>query len=187
MPSRRYANFQRTNPSENQRLDQQNIRNDTQGQPRLLKVNVHDTVRFAATCRRGIETAGEPSARAGACRAPRPRPPRSRADRERKARHAESDREEARREADQRRAERFEAPSPTQAIQPETITPDPPPDPPPVELVPEPSADTRDTSTPPRSSDRPLKRLPTGVAGPQRSAFKPKSTARPTRPRNPGR
>ena len=110
-----------------------------------------------------------------------------RAHRARKARPAESDREEVRREADQRRAEQFGAakttPS-TPAIQPETITPDPPP----VELVPEASADTRDTTTPPRSSDLPLKRrLPPGVAGPQRSGVKPKSTAPPTKRRTPER
>ena len=70
--------------------------------------------------------------------------------RARKARHAEWDREETQREADQCRAERFGANTiPSTAIQPETITPDPPP----VDLVPEPSADTRDTATPPRSSD----------------------------------
>ena len=103
-----------------------------------------------------------------------------RAHRARKARHAELDREEARREADQRRAEQqFGAnTTPSTAIQPKTITPDPPP---PSDLVPEPSADTRDT--PPRSADLPLKRLTPGVAGPQRSGVKPKSTAPPTKRR----
>ena len=104
-----------------------------------------------------------------------------RAHRARKARHAEWDREEARREADQRRAERLGAnTTPSTAIQPETITPDPPP---PSDLVPEPSADTRDTATPPRSADLPLKPLTPGVAGPQRSGVKPKSTAPPTKRR----
>ena len=109
-----------------------------------------------------------------------------RAHRARKARHAEWDREEARLEADQRRAERFGAnTTPSTAIQPETITPDPPP---PVDLVLEPSANTWDTATPPRSSDLPLKRrLPPGVAGPQRSGVKPKSTAPPTKRRTPER
>ena len=105
-----------------------------------------------------------------------------RAHRARKARHAEWDREDARRAADQRRAERFGAnATPSTAIQPETITPDPPP---PSDLVPEPAADTRDTATPPpRSADLPLKRLTPGVAGPQRSGVKPKSTAPPTKRR----
>ena len=71
-----------------------------------------------------------------------------------------------------------------EGIREETITPDPPP----VDLVPEPSADTRDTATPPRSSDFPLKRrLQPGVAGPQRSGLKPESTAPPTKRRTPER